>query len=398
MGNKIVLAASNSSESDQKRADFVASGKHDESLINQSIARLPGGGTLQLLDGDYYIDSFAEEDHTAIHFGYNDGNARAVNFCGDTENKSYNTRFGVSVHVTQAALESLPPGMTGRVFGGTSRKPDAPGAFFTYTFVNNVNFTNFYLFLADASRPVVGLDCRHFGSSYIQQVGIFTEQYFNDRFLHRKPQTPAVGCIGICTCSGSNDEMARIGCSTVDVGGLHTGIYFNHTDHMILSQCSACRCCYGYWFHGTPKTITMINCADEGNTHLPHFCGSSQITSIDFNIERFNADFIPDDPEGNSEHGATEEKPGHWRGFISYTLQGKAFDLKSFWASGHGHNIRTVNLSHPRDVRPENPEFLTTFFDRSTNRTLTWNGSNWVDAMGNPVHFEDDVHKNEIIK
>lgn len=385
MGKTIILAAANSAESDRKKADYVATGSHDEKVITAAIAQLPRGGTLQLLDGDYFLDGFGEKDNTAIYFGYNDGNARVINFRGDTENKSYNTRFGVAIHVTKAALESLPAGETARVFGGCAEKPEAPGAFFTYTYINNVNFTNFYLFLADASRPVIGLDCRCFGSSKIEQVGIFTENYFNDRFLHRKPATPQAGCIGIYTCCGSNDEMAKIGCDTVDVGGLYIGYYLNRTDHLVLTNCSACRCCYGYWFDGTPKTLTMLNCADEGNTHLPYFGENpGHITNIDFNIERFNADFIPDDPAGNTIYGATEATPGAWKGFISYTLQGKAFDLPSFWTPGHGHNIKTVNLNNPRDAKPENPEFLTTYFDNNTNKTYTWNGSAWVDALGDP--------------
>jgi hypothetical protein len=136
--------------------------------------------------------------------------------------------------------------------------------------------------------------------------------------------------------------------------------------------------------------MTLINCCDEGNTHLPYFRaeGIGHITNIDFNIERFNADFIPDDPEGNIEHSAVEENPGSWVGFISYTLQGKAFDLKHFWEDGHGRNVTTVNLNHKRTELPEYPEYLEQFFDSQTNKTLTWNGSNWVDAMGNIVIME----------
>ena len=96
----------------------------------------------------------------------------------------------------------------------------------------------------------------------------------------------------------------------------------------------------------------MINCCDEGCAHLPHFRGRGHLTAIDFNIERFNAAFIPDDPEGNDECAATEETPGGWRGYISYTLQGAAYGLGSgnfkpgrFWREGHGRNIKTIDLN-----------------------------------------------------
>ena len=72
-------------------------------------------------------------------------------------------------------------------------------------------------------------------------------------------------------------------------------------------------------------------------------------------------------------------------GYISYTKQGKAFGVNRFWAKGSGHNFRTVNLDHSMTSRPEHPEYLETYFDKKTNKTLTWNGKTWVDAMGNPV-------------
>lgn len=126
MGMIFRLAAANSCEEDKRRADAVCTGTHDEQIINNCIARLVRGGTLQLLDGDYYIDAFAHEGNTAINFGYNDGNARVITIKGDTENKAYNTHYGAALHVTREALESLPEGETGRVFYGTGRKPDAP--------------------------------------------------------------------------------------------------------------------------------------------------------------------------------------------------------------------------------------------------------------------------------
>ena len=95
------------------------------------------------------------------------------------------------------------------------------------------------------------------------------------------------------------------------------------------------------------KTLTLINCCDEGNTHLPIFRGKGQLTAIDFNIERFNAAYIPDDPEGNAEAYATEETPGSWNGTFTYTLQGEAFGLTGFWKDGHGTGFETRRLNVP---------------------------------------------------
>ena len=106
---------------------------------------------------------------------------------------------------------------------------------------------------------------------------------------------------------------------------------------------------------------------------------------IDFTIERFNANFIPDDPTGNAEPYAKEAIPGAWHGFLSYTLQGNAFAMTHFWDKGSGRNFHTVNLMHERTARPEYPEYLETYFDVATNKTLTYNGEYWVDAMGTRI-------------
>ena len=387
MGMKKVVAAVNSAWQDKERADFICSGRNDEAVINRAIATLTGGGTVQLLYGDYFIEDFSQEGNSALCIGYNEGRARVVNIIGDTENKSYNTTFGVVLHVPEKTMKAMDSGITYRVFYGCAAKPDMPKDWFTYTHVNNVNFENFYIKFFDASRKVVGIDCSNFGSSMIKQVGIYTERYFPDRFLHLKPATPAAGSIGVISNPSSNDEMSRIGMDTVCVGGLHTAFYINETDKLIMRSCTTARCCYGYIFKGGLKTLTLINCSDEGNTHLPLFTVKpgrpGHISNIDFNIERFNADYIPDDPEGNCEPYAVEEFPDSWFGFISYTLQGEAFGLKRFWKEGHGRNIKTVNQNHSRTELPEFPEFLESCFDMESNKTVTWNGRDWVDATGN---------------
>ena len=381
--NLIQIAAADSSAEAKAAADFVCTGSHDEAVFNHAIELLPRGGNIRMFDGNYFIDAFPNEGNSAIFFGENNGSARVINLFGTTENKGYNTQFGTALHVTEHAFETIPQGSECRVFYGSPVKPPAPGAFYTYTHINNVNFENFQLYFPDASRPITGIDGSCFGSMELKLLGIYTERYFRDRFLHEKPATPQPGCVGVRSVPTSNDEMARIGYDTVNVGGLYLGFQLNRVDHLVMKTCTAARCCYGYDFRGGPKTLTMINCCDEGNTHLPHFSGRGHLTCIDYNIERFNADFIPDDPLDDGRRGATEDTPGEWHGFISFTLQGKAFSLNNFWEKGSGNNIKTVNLDHDRDRRPEFPEYLETFFDRETGKTLTFNGSCWVDAMGN---------------
>ena len=381
----VKIAAANSSAADKADADLVCTGKNDERMFNTAISRLKRGGTLKMADGDYFFDAFGEEGDTAVIFGFNDGIARTITIEGTTENKSYNTRFGVAIHVTETAVKAAHGGGRKFVFKGTARRPASKGDFFTMTHVNNVNFSNFYILFHDASAPICGISGSGFGSMFISLVGIYTERYFDDRFLHRKPATPVEGSVGVISLHESNDEMARVGYEFVNVGGLHTGFLFDGVDHLVMKDCSAARCCYGYATRNRgSKTLTMINCCDEGNSYLPRFGGSGHLTAIDFNIERFNAAYIPDCPGGTIDHRASEETPGAWHGFISYTLQGEAFGIQNFWANGAGMNFRTVNLDHSLTERPQHPEYLETYFDRKTGQTLTWNGEMWLNAFGVP--------------
>ena len=382
------VAAANSSAADKAVADLVCSGTNDERVLNAAIERLKKGGTVRLADGDYRIDAFEQEGGSAVLFGYNGGSARTINVIGGTENKSYNTRHGVTIHVTEKAVKAMDPKGVYRVFYGTPRRPKSRGDFFTMTHVNNVNFKNFYLYVHDASKPWRGIDGSNFGNMHLVQVGIYTERYFEDRFMHLKPATPVRGSVGVVSVPSSNDEMSRAAYDYVNVGGMHTGFLFQGVDHLILSTCSAARCCYGYRFEQrAAKTLTFLNCCDEGNTHLPYFGGQGHLTAIDFNIERFNAAYIPDSPDKTGPEAA-EQKPGSWHGFVSYTMQGKAFGLEKFWKNGSGINFRTVNLNHDHTSRPAHPEYLETYFDKKTRKTLTWDGTDWVDALGKPVADE----------
>ena len=231
----IRVAAANSSRADKIAADFVCTGTNDEAVLNKAIEMLVRGGTVKLADGDYYIDSFPHEGNTAVLFGYNEGRARTINVVGGTENKSYNTRFGVGIHVTKNAMDAMDAKKGPyRVFCGTERKPDVPGVFFKYTFVNNVNFRDLYILFADASKPLRGIDGSCFGNMQLDMVGVYTELYFHDRFMHEKPATPARGSVGVVSCRGSNDEASRIGYNFVNVGGMHTGFVFQGVDHLVL--------------------------------------------------------------------------------------------------------------------------------------------------------------------
>ena len=333
-------------------------------LFNKAVSLLPLGGRIVLADGDYYFDACTNKGGSAVYLDYNQGRARVLTFEGVTDSKAYNTRYGAGIHVTEKAMRAMSTNGVYRVFYGDRQRPPRgdfgpyPGDFYTYTHVNNLRLENLQILFHDASKPLRGVDASNFGSIYMRKVYIYTENYFRDRFMHiGRPDIPISGTVGVWSTGGSNDEAAEIRYDHVQVGGLHTGFVFNGIDHLIMEVCGACRCVQGYDFRRGAKTLTVINCADEGNTYLPIFRGKGgHITMIDFNIERFNAKFIPVDPEpGRTEHRATEEFPGSWHGEITYTLQGGCFGFgrgaNPFWAPGCGANVRTVDQNASKSTQ-----------------------------------------------
>jgi len=380
----VTVAASNSSTLDKSRADYVATGTNDQDVINQAITVLVYGGTIKLFDGDYYIDSFPYHNNSAIYFE-NNGYARTINFEGSTENKSFLSDYGVSIHVTKTAFDSTVSGNDYNVFIGSDttlpigKWQGRP---------NNVNFKNFYLFFDTSQKQMVGINGQYFGSMYIEQVGVYSKSYFNDRFDRHKPVTPAINSIGVISVDGANDEMARIGMDTVNVGGLGTGIVVARAEHLILKNCTVSRCVIGYQFNGNvAKPLTLINNADEGNTHLPVFKGTGLITSIDFSIERLDSAVYPDDPSGDTNPLAKELTPGGWKGTFDFNMQGSSSGINNFWQTGSGNNIKTRRISSAISGtdNPSNPEYLQEFFRTDLNKKLIFNGTSWVDSTGNIV-------------
>ena len=178
---EILVAAANARGFEKAKADFVCAGTNDERIINAALARLVYGGTLRLADGDYSIDGFEQEGDSAICLGYNEGLTRVITIRGTTESKIYGEARGAILHVTKRAMDAMETNRTYRVFYGAGRIPEGPGNTYSYTHVNNVNFINLIIRFHDASKPLIGIDGRHFGSMELDLVGIYTERYFPDR-------------------------------------------------------------------------------------------------------------------------------------------------------------------------------------------------------------------------
>jgi hypothetical protein len=341
----IYIAANNSSDKNKAVADYICSGTNDEIVIQKAVDELTHGGTIQLLDGAYYFDSFPT-NNSCVYFK-SSGYARTLTIKGTTENKSYLSDYGVTIHVTEKAFNSITNSSQYYVFDSSPTKMSIGD---WSALPNNVNYENMYIYLYNSQKKVCGINGYNLGALEVKQVGVYSESYFHDRFNHVRPKSPVEGCTGIITPNAANDEMAKISLNCANVGGLYTGIHIKNVEHLIMNTCTVSRCCYGYIFEGNcAKTLTVINCADEGNSHLPKFISTGHLTMIDFCIERLNEAHIPID-SANSEAYATETVSKGWKGFISYIIQGNSPNLNGkFWKEGQGKGFKTINLNDDPD-------------------------------------------------
>ena len=344
----IYIAANDSSDFDKANADIVCTGSNDERIINKAVASLPYGVTIQLFDGNYYFDEFSTMNNSCVYF-QNSGYGRTITIKGTTENKSFLSNYGVVIHVTEKAYSVLNDTTTYSVFNSVNKKVPI---YDHDAYPNNVNFENFYLFLYNSQKKVVGINGSNLGSMEVNQGGVDYKDYFYYRFNRLKPPTPVEGCIGILSVKGANDEMARISMDCANAGGLWCGMTIKGVEHLIMNTCTSSRNVYGYEFVGRcDKTLTVINCADEGNRHLPIFKGTGSATIIDFCIERLHHEVIPDDPNGSAEPFATENVENGWKGFLSYRIQGNALGVNKFWKNGHGKGFKRINLDNNKGRR-----------------------------------------------
>ena len=382
----IYIAASNSSNKNKAVADYICSGTNDEIVIQKAVDELTHGGTIQLLDGAYYFDSFPT-NNSCVYFK-NSGYARTITIKGTTENKSYLSDYGVTINVTEKAFNTITNSSHYYVFDSSPTKmPIGDWS----ALPNNVNYENMYIYLYNSQKKVCGINGYNLGSLEVKQVGVYSKSYFHDRFNHVRPVSPVEGCTGIITPNAANDEMAKISLNCANVGGLYTGIHIKNVEHLIMNTCTVSRCCYGYIFEGNcAKTLTVINCADEGNSHLPKFISTGHLTMIDFCIERLNEAHIPID-SANSETYATETVPKGWKGFISYIIQGSSPNLNGkFWKDGQGKGFKTINLNND----PDNSTVAipcTNLALSSTELTFTSNTPQTLTVTKTPSNTTDNI-------
>lgn len=210
-------------------------------------------------------------------------------------------------------------------------------------------------------------------------------------------------CIGIRTCCGGNNGR-RYALEFCKLMGLGTAFHIA-AEHLIMRQCAAQRCAYGYVFgdvdflepfttHSGNHPVTMENCCFEycwygitlgrSRNRNPEYV--NVLTAIDLNAE---------EDDGYDAYTAWKSRKliqdlsdGYWQGEISYFLTAKAKghvpSERNLWGKNlvEGADFRTINTAaRRRGPTAERPTSRTDlgfgYFDTDLNRMVWRTETGW---------------------
>jgi len=270
---------------------------------------------------------------------------------------------------------------------------------------------NIAVYAPDSQHPLRAIDLQRVCTVELRSVVMraFGTAILKEglRYPFGNPPPPHPDCIGITLTDGSNN--APVNLLNVSACGFGQGMQVGG-EHVVMVNCSATFGGYGFTFGNYPyhcafnHPITMINCCDEQNIHLPLFnsCGDNggdlhgrqEVTMISFNCERVAA-HAPGKKLGDL---MREVRPGTWRGNISFTRQPKWNAINSvdepIWAEdGSGVGFVTRNNAHkPACGTAERlsyyPQYMQQVYDTDLNKLLICTDPAkriWRDTMGNVV-------------
>ena len=391
------------------RADFVCTGRHDERVIQRAVqAASQARKNVFFYNGIYRIDGFTD---------CGDGGPRAavcipndwreIALTGENHEYGFQKRFdnGVVWVVSREALDAI------------ETETDVLRGRWTSAGIQNgssLRLENIAVVLADNQHAIRCVDLRRTDRVEVKNLSLAA---YGDLIapdsevgLAVAPPVPAVGCIGLTMTDGSNYNYSNY--VNVQTWGFDEGIQVGG-EHVVCINCGASVGRYGFTFGnyktncGSNHPITMINCLDERNIHLPllNRCGDNdpngnwiqggqELTMIGFNVERV-ADRTPGGQLGDA---MREVHPGTWCGSIEFTAQPawSCTNTASFqlWESdGSGRGIRTRNSLHravctAAERRSYYPAYGQQVFDTDLNRLVICidpDKRTWVDCSGNPV-------------
>jgi hypothetical protein len=382
LSKHIIIAAHNSSEEDKQIADFVCGTNGAEVVITEAIQSLTYGGVVEFCDGTYELTCNhygANNTQVAILIGYT-GYDRYIKLKGRTKNKWYLSNYGCIFHLN---TDSLIETNKYAVIGASGTKIEDT----LHTWVNgsnNIDIENIYIKVSNSDKNVIGIDLRTFGEAHLKDIHIEMDYSINERYLHQNITVPTGYNVGIYAMPNSQETQIF---ENIVIMSFNIGIYFLGSDHTVCIDVMVARCIYGFVFENLYKSITLINCSDEGNTYLPKFNGQGCINAINYDIERFG-DAFPQ-VTGVTERRAIVEAAGNgWNGNISYQIMYDKdeyynYNGSLFFADPTASNIKCVNMREKLcgDTLPTgtNHEFLAQFYNTTTNKNYLWNGTQWVE-------------------
>lgn len=396
--------------SGKKKADLVCNGRHDELVIQGAIDRaIAENSNVMLLNGVYHIDAFYD------HYGDNGPLAaicvpnkwRELRLIGENHEYGFQKSFrnGVVLYVSPKALQ------------GIRSETDVIRGQWTKAGIQNgssLAIENLAIVLAENQHAIRCIDLRRTDRPELKNITLVSygdligEQSKNG--LQTPPPIPAYGCIGLTMTDGSNNSYSNY--TNVQTYGFDEGIQVGG-EHVVCINCGAAIGRYGFTFGnydthcGSNHPITLINCMDERNIHMPLFnrCGDSdgaggwlqgeqEVTLISFNMERV----AERTPGGKLGDPMREVHPGTWRGTIDLTVQPawchkNAIDCQIWKNDGSGSGIKTRNNAHKAicstaERQSYYPTLGQQIFDTDLGKLVLCidpAAKKWVDALGNPV-------------
>ena len=403
----IRVAAANSRQEACRAADFVCTGTNDEAVIQRAIdACKTNGKQLLFFAGLYRLGSVRD-------FG-DKGPKTAICICNMHREfamvgeRRQVTGWPKDMLVNGVVLylcpEALPSGgeSVDILRGEWSREGIMNGS--------ALRLENMSVWAPDSQHPLRAVDLQRVNSAEVRNVSLkaFGTATLNGLvYPYGNPPPPHPESIGMTLTDGSNN--APVNLVNVSACGFGQGFQVGG-EHVVMINCSATFGGYGFTFGNYPyhfafnHPITLINCCDEQNIHLPFFnsCGDDggklhgrqEVTMISFNCERM-AEHAPGKKLGDL---MREAKPGTWRGNISFARQPKWHAINSvdepIWAEdGSGVGFVTRNNAHKSactsvERRSYYPQYMQQVYDTDLNKLLICTNPakrEWRDATGKVV-------------
>ena len=389
MGNMpvIVIAASDSINSDKEKANIICTGTNDNAIIQSVIDSIgERSAIIQFANGHYYFDSFSVHDD--YYYGlYFAKYQREIILRGCNHDHRANITTLESIEqcaifeVTQTAYDALPANQES-YFIGSNREYQFP---YKVIGVEDISF-----YIPDYTKPIIGVDGAYCSDMHVEKC-FFTSggDYTSDVNVNPK-------CVAVRGC-GQGNIGYNYYFQHIKILGWGTGFQITG-EHLQCIDCIAQKTAYGFVFgncdavpypRGDSTGLhpnTLINCGAEANSIGALYFGTGHknaVSIIDMNME---AGLPSTDPWG-SEFLFSADDNSSFCGEISYAvLQNFSPWIhiqKNAWDSNaHASKFKTIDLIAPLSgttaQRPTDPVYLSQYFDTTLDKMLTWNGSAWV--------------------